>query len=81
VETKVETKTDILAVVERIAYQATDAALKGDPHPIPVPYPVILRAAKKGIVRALLEHTGWNQSRAAELGGLNRATLRTITRS
>lgn len=39
-------------------------------------YNDVMDAAKAGTCEALLKHTGYNQSSAAELGGLNRATLR-----
>lgn len=40
-------------------------------------YPQALDAAKAGATEALMHLAHQNQSRAAELGGLNRATLRT----
>lgn len=40
-------------------------------------YPQALDEAKAGVTEALMHIAHQNQSRAAELGGLNRATLRT----
>lgn len=40
-------------------------------------YPQALEEAKAGVTEALMHLTHQNQSRAAEIGGVNRATLRT----
>ena len=39
-------------------------------------YDLVLRQVEKPLFEAILEHTKGNQSRAAELLGLNRGTLR-----
>lgn len=39
-------------------------------------YELVLREVEAPLFRAVLEHTGGNQCRAAELLGLNRGTLR-----
>ena len=39
-------------------------------------YALVLREVEAPLFRAVLEHTGGNQCRAAELLGLNRGTLR-----
>jgi Fis family transcriptional regulator, factor for inversion stimulation protein len=39
-------------------------------------YQVILAEVERPLIRTVLEHTGGNQSRAAELLGITRATLR-----
>ncbi len=39
-------------------------------------YDLVLRQVEQPLLEAILEHTKWNQSRAAEYLGLNRGTLR-----
>ena len=44
-------------------------------------YEMVLRQVEKPLFEAILEHTKGNQSRASELLGLNRGTLRKKLRS
>jgi Fis family transcriptional regulator len=44
-------------------------------------YDLVLRQVERPLFEAILEHTKGNQSRAAELLGLNRGTLRKKLRS
>ncbi len=44
-------------------------------------YNLVLRQVERPLFEAILEHTKGNQSRAAELLGLNRGTLRKKLRS
>ena len=44
-------------------------------------YELVLRQVERPLFEAILEHTKGNQSRAAELLGLNRGTLRKKLRS
>lgn len=39
-------------------------------------YQVIIAEVERPLIRTVLEHTGGNQSRAAEMLGITRATLR-----
>jgi len=39
-------------------------------------YELVLREVEEPLLRAVLDHVGGNQSRAAEVLGLNRGTLR-----
>ena len=39
-------------------------------------YPRLMERAERPLLVAVLEHTGWNQIRAAALLGINRNTLR-----
>ena len=48
-----------------------------DGHPPPANfYRLVLQEVEPPLLRAVLDYTGGNQSRAAEVLGLNRATLR-----
>lgn len=63
--------------IRNAAFDATKAALAGvDTSTHGNYYYNVLEAAKAGVCDALLKHTECNQVAAAELGGLNRATLR-----
>lgn len=59
-----------------------EAALQGyfqrlDGHPPPANlYQLVLREVEPPLLTAVLEHTGGNQTRAAAILGLSRATLR-----
>lgn len=44
-------------------------------HPAPL-HDLVLREVEEPLFRVVLEHTGGNQTRAAKILGINRATLR-----
>lgn len=61
--------------------QCVETALKDyfkhlDGHPAANLYDMLLAEVEAPLLKATLEHTNGNQSRAAELLGLNRGTLR-----
>ncbi|MFT7413584.1 MAG: Fis family transcriptional regulator [Methylophagaceae bacterium] len=74
-----------LGVSEELAHQplseCVETALKDyfkhlDGHPAANLYEMLLAEVEAPLFKATLEHTNGNQSRAAEILGLNRGTLR-----
>jgi DNA-binding protein Fis len=67
--------------IRNAACQAVKTALEGvDTVTRGNLYNEVMTEAKAGACDALLQKTGGNQAAAAELGGLNRATLRGIVK-